>query len=81
MGRYEIWSEGFQATGGGGTATLHGKVKAKSFEEAILKFALEHESFFELLDYRPNNNSVGSDYTYWGCRLYDNESEARSAFG
>ena len=79
MKEYKIWSEGFAATGQSGEATLHGTIEAKSFEDAILQFALKHKDFYNLLDHRPSDR--GSNYTYWGCRIFDNEADARRAFG
>ena len=87
---FEIWSEGFVVTGGSSNAHLHTidkqgfpkSIRAKSFEEALLKWSIENKDFHKYLDYRPNAKRVkGSDYTYWGCRLFDNEEEARESFG
>ena len=70
---FDIWSEGFAATGESGTATYHGTIKAHSFFEACNKFAEENPSF--------NNYYKSERLTYWGCRLYSNEQVARSTFG
>jgi len=86
---FEIWSEGFRATGQSGEAHLHTvdeqgfstPIKAKSFEEAVLKHAIENKDFYKHLDYRPNPIREGSDYTYWGCRLFEKEEDARESFG
>ena len=67
---YEIWSEGYQTTGDSGTACFHGKVIASSFKEACIKhFGLSNHLFDE------------DNLSFWGCRLYDNEQEARKSFG
>lgn len=76
---FEIWSEGYRATGESGTAHLHGKEEATSFEEALLLHALRNEEFYKYLDHKPS--SKGSNYTYWACRLFDNEKDARKSFG
>lgn len=75
---YTIWVEGHQATGEKSTATLAGKETAFSFHEAIQQHV----------------NSLGPDaakywhyvkdtntWTMWGCRAFDNEVDARKAFG
>ena len=66
---FEIWSEGYIITGGSGTAQLHDKIKANSFKEAC-DILFNGDQF-----YNPKN------LTYWGCRLFDNETDARKAFG
>lgn len=83
MKEYEIWSEGYRASGDSGTAHLHAKIYASSFEDAILKHAIQNEAFYKYLSLGSNKNSKldGTYYTYWGCRIFDNESEARKSFG
>lgn len=66
---YEIWSEGYLATGNMSGAHFHGKQAGKSFREACEKFFKERVFF--------NKENL----TIWGCRLYDNEQEARKNFG
>ena len=70
---YEIWSEGFQANGQSEEALYHGTVKAKSFSEACDRLARISISF------RKNYDPKGP--SWWGSRLYDNEADARKAFG
>ena len=70
---YSIWSEGFQATGESGTATLLGTKVADTFREACDLLAEEDASFKSY--YNPQS------MTYWGCRLFDNEMAARRSFG
>jgi hypothetical protein len=77
---FEIWVEGFQTNGESSKASLLATMKAKSFEEAILIYAINDKAFYSNLEYYPNSNK-SSDYRYWGCRLFDNESDARKAFG
>ena len=66
---FEIWSEGYSITGDRGTASLHGTSKAKNFKDACTKF------------FNINHLYDPDDLTYWGCRLYDNETDARETFG
>lgn len=66
---YEVWSEGFRATGEHGRARFHGKARALTFEDACHE-VLAHDSDFD-----------AEKNTHWGCRLFDNERSARLAFG
>jgi hypothetical protein len=66
---WEIWAEGFAATGESGTAQLMGRVKAKTFKEAC-RIRFKDDRLF-------NEESL----THWGCRLFDNEVSARKSFG
>jgi hypothetical protein len=43
MKNYEIWSEGFRATGEQGRALLHGIIPANSFLDACNKFANQNK--------------------------------------
>ena len=73
MKLYEIWSEGYRCTGDSGEAMLHGRIKADTFKEACIAFALKDRRF------NPYFNP--ETMTYWGCRLFDNERNARKSFG
>jgi len=66
---YQIWSEGFVATGESAHAHVMGEVEAPSFKEACDK----------LLANDPYYNSTSG--TYWGCRLFHDEAEARRSYG
>lgn len=80
---YEVWVEGFTATGESGQAHLWGKVKARSFKEACHRIACqnylknieEQEMGLGRWDYNPNRQ------TLWACRLFETEAEARESFG
>jgi hypothetical protein len=89
---YEVWSEGYMATGESGGATLHGKVMARSFREAcnilMCKHYLEWVTKMQDTNYtgQRDNPDSGMSYdpshlTVWGCRLFDNEVDARKSFG
>jgi hypothetical protein len=69
---FEIWSEGYACTGERGDATYLGSVKANSFKEACDKLfsSEEHKVYY-------NSEKL----TYWGCKLFDNKSDARRSFG
>ena len=67
--KYQIWSEGYVANGDKNTAMHHGEYEADSFKEACILWGNELPDF-------------DSDrLTYWGCRLFDNEADARKSFG
>jgi hypothetical protein len=73
---YDIWSEGFRASGDHGTAQCLGTEVARSFSEACWKFFVLKAS--------ENDPSRCYDFernTYWDCRLFDNEEAARATFG
>lgn len=73
MPTYNIWSEGFIATGQHGTAHFHGQFEGNSFAEAIKNWIKSDKSAQQYVDL--------NTMTYWGCRLFDNESDARKTFG
>lgn len=67
---YEVWSEGYQATGDSAGAVFHGRVVASSFKEACINyFGIDNIYFNE------------DNLTFWGCKLFDNEIDARKNFG
>lgn len=72
-GRFNIWAEGYAATGERGYATrLAAGVPGDTFADAVARWA---ESAGQM-------RWVDLDHlTYWGCRLYDNEAAARKRYG
>lgn len=69
----QVWSEGFAATGESGGAVLHGEVEAATLQEACDRLAERDPSFRAHYD--------RGRMTFWGCRLFDNEAEARRSYG
>lgn len=72
MKSYNLWMEGFAATGQSASASYLGSFKANTFEEACRKWGLQ------------DNNAAYFNFenlTYWGCSLFDNEQDARRSFG
>lgn len=71
---WEVWTEGYAATGQSSPAKFWGTYEAPTFKEACLKWVetlgAEGQSY-----YNKENN------TYWGCRFFDNEIDARKSFG
>ena len=73
MKEYEVWTEGYALSGGSSDASFLGVKNAESFKCACIK-AMKDKGF-EMLYYDDENN------TYWGCRFFDNETDARKIFG
>lgn len=72
MKRVDIWAEGFNIQGNAGKATKLATVELSSlasFRDAC-KLSLSHLPHYE----RRTN-------TFWGCKLFDNEADARKSFG
>lgn len=72
MSTFEVWAEGYAATGESGTATFFGMAEAPSFAAACAQLFNRppHDAYFN-----------AKALTYWGCRLFDNEEAARRAYG
>lgn len=71
---YQIWIEGYQATCEKRTAQLMGQVAAKTFREACIRFARSPDAVgWGVFDEK--------ELSFWGCRLFDNETNARKGFG
>lgn len=70
--KYEVWCEGYAATGESAPAFKIGEAEAESFSKAcaIVMDTDERRRIFD-----------PARLTYWGCRLFDNEADARKAFG
>ena len=80
---YQVWLEGYAATGESGTAQLLGVAHAKNFIEAAKKTWRERcikgghdekyaDNYFSIRDGIPS---------IWGCACFDNEADARKRFG
>lgn len=73
---FEVWVEGYQATGEHNTAHLVGKAMGYSFRDAVhnLKATFDPKTTRDW-------SIDGPVMNIWGCTLYDNETDARKAFG
>ena len=71
--QYQIWTEGYAATGESSGAIYHGFSKGKTFKQAVENFIEENNWDKKLYN--------SEKLTYWGCKFYDNESDARKTFG
>ena len=69
--KFEVWMEGFACSGEGerANAILQSTQEADSFQEACEKA------------FQDDPNFDATHLTVWGCRLFDNEADARKAFG
>jgi hypothetical protein len=76
MKTFQVWVEGYQVTGDSGTHRLAGTVEAETFQEACdIVFSDSTKSEY----WRECYNS--EKLKFWGCRLFDNATEAAEAFG
>lgn len=70
MQLFEIWMEGFMfSVDEKSGASLCGKIEANNFKEACQLFFKDDSLFNE------------EQMTHWGCRLFDNETDARKFLG
>lgn len=82
MKKYDIWIEGYLCTGMEGIPAraqkLASDIEANSFIEAV-------EKWYKSIPNAPSNYGdliVQNDVAIlWGCRLFDNEKDARKLFG
>lgn len=75
--QWTIWAEGFAATGEAETAWQlnESPIVAASLDEAVRQYIATSEARHLF------RRHADGTWTYWGCRLFDNESDARGAFG
>ena len=66
---FEIWTEGYRATGEQATARKLGTAEGDDFRAACGAH------------FGADVNYDADQQTYWGCRLFDNEEAARQRFG
>jgi hypothetical protein len=70
---YEIWAEGYWVQEGKADATLLGTAHGADFPEAVQNLIKIKPRLAK--DFDPNR------MTYWGCRLFPTEAEARRLYG
>jgi hypothetical protein len=74
MATWEVWVEGYEeAPGPGGKAWKAGIGKGRTFKAACVDLASRSVEF--------RKNFRGDNLTWWGCRLFPSETEARKEFG
>ena len=84
---YEIWMEGYAATGESSGAQMIGVGPGNTFDEAVENYMSKNPEH----GIEPNGpgryvseeayNSRRSNWNIWACSLFDNESDARKSFG
>lgn len=72
--RYEIWMEGWSATGGFSKAQQLDTIEAESFAAACAKACRKKNLPNPVIE-------ADAQIRSWGCGLFDNEEDARKAFG
>ncbi len=85
---FDVWMQGYAATGEHGVAHLWGTTEARSFKEACHKVAMEKQ-LLAMSKAERGEIDLTEGYweydphklTWWGCRLFDNEVDARKSFG
>ena len=76
MREYQIWAEGHRCTGSEFGALLLDTIAASSFEDAV--WAWVERCPTRAINFRQDDDGT---MRYWGCTLFDNEHDARVAFG
>lgn len=75
MGKIQLWSEGYACNGQSSGATFHGEFEADDMRGAVKLFkeSLTDEYSISCVDIENLN--------VWGCRFFDNETDAKKSFG
>lgn len=71
---YDIWCEGFRATGQSRKAWFVGSVVGVDFKDACRNYSKAHP---EANIKEWGTNAIG----IWGCQFFPTEEEARKSFG
>lgn len=88
MKEFEIWIEGYRATGEEAQASFIGKAAGETFEEACKNFEYPEDQFNMGIKFISKGQKLtldekghGGRPSIWACRLFDNEADARKSFG
>jgi len=73
MKDYDIWCEGYRATGQSSGAVLLGHCVGIDLKDACRNLAKKDQNFAR--HFNEENMS------FWGCSIYDNGADARKSFG
>ena len=73
---FDLWMTGYACTGNSSGASFLGTFEADSFIDACDKWA---ETLREC-DKQYYNKKENKAW-FWGCAIYDNETDARKSFG
>lgn len=74
--KYSLWQEGYSVTGQSSTAIYLGEFEGTSFYDACDNWA---KTLKEPKYYKTGTHK--SRPSYWACRIFDNEIDARKSFG
>jgi len=75
---FEVWCEGYRATVDRADATLLGRVVAADFDGAVRAVRDSMDDARSRACFE--QQGVGR-WTFWACRLWDNELDARESYG
>lgn len=87
---FQIWMEGYRATGESGVATIVGTGEGETFDEAVKDFmAKDQNNKNHGVEENTRNryrtqeayDNRDSNWNIWACDLYDNHGDAAKAFG
>lgn len=73
---FEVWMEGYAATDEYSPVYCLGIFQGTTFDEAVLNMLTiepEYQKYYRKSD--------SGQHLIWGCRLFDNEADARKSFG
>lgn len=82
MKYYTLWQEGYAITGNNDYAKCLGNYPADTFNEAVERY-VQHREETDWPDIRKPGGYTFTNgiHSVWGCRIYNNEVDARKSFG
>lgn len=87
MKKFEIWAEGYAATGEHQTATKIGEGFGETFDDAVKDYISKtpnhgiEETTRRMYVSEEAYQNRRSKWHVWACSLFDNEADARKSFG
>jgi hypothetical protein len=75
MNKFQLWIEGYMATGESGKAQYLGEFEAETLKDAVIAYKNTLTDPYSIKCVNIERLS------YWGCKFYDNESDARKSYG
>lgn len=87
MKKFEIWAEGYAATGEHQVASKIGEGFGETFDDAVRDYMSKNpnhgikENTMNRYVSNESYQSRRSNWHIWACELFDNETDARKAFG
>ncbi len=75
MVKIDLWTEGYSCTGNQSGAIYHGKFEADNLADAVKQFK-------DTVTDEYSKSCIDTEkLTFWACRFFDNEADARKSFG